>query len=613
MTVEPHARRANPSMSRPTRKSWLSVSLALGLMCLPIGALARPNVVVVVADDWGFTDVGAFGGEIATPTLDALAARGMRFANFHTSGECSPTRAMLMTGVRSHRTGVGAMRESVPREHAGQPGYLTVLNDRVVTLGTLLQRAGYRTFAVGKWHLGKEARNLPNARGFDRSLVQGDSGSDNWDTRQRYLALTDKVNWFEDGRAVTLPRDYYSSQFFVDRAIGYLDETTREDGTEASRKPFFLYLAFQANHIPLQAPPEFIARYRGRYDAGWSAIREARRLRAIEQGLLPAGAQAAATPGLEEWSSLSPRRRAYEARRMEVYAGMAEAMDHHLGRLIAHLRTIGEYENTVFVFLSDNGAEASDPYAQPLGRLWLETQYTRDFDRLGGPGTYTTLGPNWATAAASPLATSKFYAGEGGIRVPLIIAGAPGTIAGAIHTRFAHVTDLAPTLLELTGVAHPAPRFEGRAIEAPSGRSLVSVLRGERDRNRSDDETHGYELAGNAALFRGDLKLVRNQPPVGDGRWRLFNIVADPGETQDLAASRPQEFAAMQAEYARYAEGDGVLPMPAGYEPRRQVLINALHNVIWPAVRLWLLGALLVGAALIILWRRRQRAGRSEA
>lgn len=613
MTFESRPVRSSSIVTPAYRRSRLRVGLAVALLCLSLDALARPNVVIVVADDWGFTDVGAFGGEIATPTLDALAARGMRFANFHTSGECSPTRAMLMTGVRSHRTGVGAMRESVPREHAGQPGYLTVLNDRVVTLGTLLQRAGYRTFAVGKWHLGKDVHNLPNARGFDRSLVQGDSGSDNWDTRQRYLALTDKVNWFEDGRAVILPRDYYSSQFFVDRAIRYLDEKTAADGTDTSRKPFFLYLAFQANHIPLQAPPEFIARYRGRYDAGWSAIGEARRVRAIEQGLLPAGAPAAATPGREDWSSLSPRRRAYEARRMEVYAGMAEAMDHHLGRLIAHLRAIGEYENTVFVFLSDNGAEASDPYLQPLGRLWLDTQYTRDFNRLGGPGAYTTLGPNWAMAAASPLATSKFYAGEGGIRVPLIIAGAPGTIAGGIHTRFTHVTDLAPTLLELTGVAHPAPRFEGRAIEAPSGRSLVAVLRGERDRSRADDETLGYELAGNAALFRGDLKLVRNQPPVGDGRWRLFDIVADPGETRDLAASRPQDFAAMQAAYTRYAEGDGVLEMPAGYEPRRQVLVNALHNVIWPAVRPWLLGLLLGTAALITLRRRRQRTGRSEA
>ncbi|MBU3672089.1 MAG: arylsulfatase [Sinobacteraceae bacterium] len=557
-------------------------------------ATRAPNIVLIVADDWGYTDVGAFGGEIVTPTLDALAATGTRFANFHVSAECSPTRAMLLTGLNSHLTGVGAMRETVPSSHLGKPGYLTVLKPEVVTVSSRLQRAGYRTYAVGKWHVGKAPHNLPPARGFDRSLVQADSGSDNWETSQRYLALTDKVYWFEDGREARMPAEFYSSQFYVDKAIDYLRQDRRKE------QPFFLYLAFQANHIPLQAPREFIERYRGRYDAGWTALREARHRRAIELGLIPAEAALAAWPNLEDWATLDEDRRAYDARRMEVYAGMATAMDHHLGRLIAHLKQTGEYSDTVFVFLSDNGAEASDPYEFALGRLWLMTEYTNDRERLGAKGAYTSIGPNWASAAAAPLATHKFYAGEGGLRVPLIISNVRGESAGAVNRNFVHVTDITPTLLDLAGVA---------AAEPLTGHSLLPVLQGRTERHRPPNEALGYELAGNAALFKGDLKLVRNMPPLGDGRWHLHDIARDPGETVDLRSSRPTEFAAMMQDYARFERDNGVLPMPADYDPRQQVMRNALRNVILPAALPPLLVALLLlgGWFGFRRWRQRMR------
>ncbi|NBU24361.1 MAG: arylsulfatase [Gammaproteobacteria bacterium] len=442
----------------------------------PAPTAQRPNIVLIVADDWGYSDVGAFGGEIATPNLDALAAEGTRFASFHVSGECSPTRAMLLTGVDNHRAGVGAMRETVPWSHYGKPGYLTVLDRGVVTLASLLRDGGYRTYAVGKWHVGREPHNLPGARGFGRSLVQADSGSDNWDPRQRYLALTDKVHWYEDDREARMPREYYSSRFFVDRALDWL----RADA--ARPEPFFLYLAFQANHIPVQAPRDAIARYRGRYDAGWERLRAERRDRAAALGLVPAGAPMA--PQAADWDALSPQDRAHHARRMEVYAAMASTMDAELGRLRAQLRASGEYGRTVFVFLSDNGAEASDPYDILAARLWLATQYTRDIDRLGGPGAYTAIGEGWAGAAASPLATWKFYAGEGGLRVPLIIAGVPGAQDGRVFKGFTHVTDITPTLLDLAGVTPPAT-YGGRPVATPTGKSLLPVLRGATDRVRA--------------------------------------------------------------------------------------------------------------------------------
>lgn len=600
------------TMMRRTVSATL-LSIAMLMLAASQGALAMeperstlPNIVVIVADDLGFSDVGSFGSEIPTPNLDALAAEGTRFSSFHVSGECSPTRAMLMTGVRSHRTGVGAMHESVPPSLEGKPGYLTVLDRNVVTVGSLLQRSGYRTYAVGKWHVGKEPHNLPPARGFDRSLIQGDSGSDNWETDQRYLALTDRVYWFEDGKPANMPKEFYSSRFYADKAIDYLrNDWATTQSTE--RAPFFLYLAFQANHIPLQAPPEFIERQRGRYDAGWSVLREQRHARTMALGLLPKETPLGRWPGLEDWNTLDPKRRSYETRRMEVYAGMAEAMDYEIGRLREAIRSLGADDNTIFVFLSDNGAEPSDPYEYLSGRLWLATQYTRDTARLGAKGAYATIGRNWVSAAVSPLSTHKFYAGEGGLRVPLIIrapaAFAVGQQGGQIASSFTHVTDITPTLLEFAGVSHPG---KPGGLEPMTGRSLVPLLRDTNSKIRGIDETLGYELAGNAAMFGGDLKLVRNLPPVGDGRWQLFDIARDPGETKDLRSTQAEDFQRLLEAYQRFEIDDGVQALPEGYTPQRQVSFNALRRVILPQL-IWPAAITVVLTILWLLLRRRRR------
>jgi arylsulfatase A-like enzyme len=568
----------------------------------------RPNIVVLLADDWGFTDVGAFGGEMATPNIDALARRGVRFSNFHASASCSPTRAMLLTGVDNHRNGVGNMRETIPREHLGRPGYLTVLDRNVVTVASRLQAAGYRTYATGKWHVGQESYNLPSARGFDHSLIQADSGSDNWETGQRYLGLTDQVNWYEDGRPAKLPEDYYSSQFFVDRLLGYLRDAA---GTPQAAQPFFAYVGFQANHLPVQAPAAFRDRYRGRYAAGWEAVRAERTRRAAELGVLPPAVALGHTPTAPAWNSLDAADQAFAARNMEVYAGMAEAMDHHVGRLVDYLRAAGQLDNTVFVFLSDNGPEGSDPYDQAAGWLWLATQYSRNAERLGEKGTYGVIGPGWATAAAGPLAGYKFYGTEGGIRVPLIIAGVPGIVPGSVQPAFTRVMDVAPTLLELAQLPVTVKEWQGRAVESVGGRSLLPLLQGEAERVYGKDEPVGFELSGNAALYKGDYKLVKVLPPMGDGRWHLYDLPRDPGETRDLTAVMPDKFRELQADYAAYARTHGVLPMPAGYEATQQVMMNAWLNVYWPATKRVLPGiiiGLLVGLGGWWFVRRRRRA-----
>ena len=580
--------------------------LMLAACCSGVAAAPqkpRPNIVVLLADDWGFSDVGAFGSEIATPHLDSLARQGMKFSNFHVSASCSPTRSMLLTGVDNHRNGVGNMRETIPLAHMGKPGYLTVLNKNVVTVASLLQDSGYRTYVAGKWHVGKEAHNLPNQRGFDRSLVQGDSGSDNWQTAKRYLDLTDKVDWFDNGQPAVMPADYYSSEFFVSKMIAYIG------AGEQARQPFFAYVPFQANHIPLQAPRELIDKYRGLYKDGWTVLRQKRRDKAVELGLIAPDAPLGRATSADNWDALSETDKLYQARRMEVYAAMAEAMDQQIGRLIAHLKQIGAYDNTVFMFLSDNGAEASDPYAVLTGRLWLDWQYNRDLDRLGSKGAYTVIGPNWAGAAVSPLSTYKFYSGEGGIRVPLIVAGAPGMRGNSIQRHFTHVNDIAPTLLELAQIQPHQGLYRGQPVEAMTGRSLLPVLQGRAERVHPADAPVGYELSGNQALFKGDLKLIKNIPPVGDGQWHLYDIVKDPGETRDLQFQLPEQFRSMQADYAVYAKANGVLDMPGDYEPVQQVMINAAVNVYWPRYKAVLLSlpAVLLIITATVLYRRRQR------
>jgi arylsulfatase/uncharacterized sulfatase len=579
------------------------------LMCIICtSALAkRPNMVVMLADDWGFSDVGAFGGEMHTPHLNQLAQKGMRFSNFHVSASCSPTRSMLLTGVDNHLNGVGNMRETIPQSHVGRAGYLSVLNNRVVTIASLLQDSGYRTYVAGKWHVGKEPHNLPPARGFDRSLVLGDSGADNWETGKLYLDLTDKVYWYDNGQEAKMPKEFYSSEFYINKTLEYLKTDAKSD------KPFFAYVAFQANHIPVQAPPEFIDKYKGKYNKGWDVLRQERRNKAIELGLMPLNTLLAPLPSTHvAWDSLSEADKAYQARRMEVYAAMAEAMDHHIGRLIAHLKETGEYDNTVFVFLSDNGAEATDPYALAVGRWWLDQHYNRDLNRLGSKGAYSVIGPNWARAATSPLSTYKFFAGEGGIRVPLIISGVPNMVKDGsprIHQSLTHVNDIVPTLLDLAKVQHPGTTYKGQAIYPLTGHSLLPVISGTAKRVRGPDEVLGYELSGNKALFKGDYKLLSNLAPVGDGQWHLYNIVKDPGETQDLQHALPELFQTLQADYAKWSKANGVLDMPTGYDPIEQVIVNSLVFVYWPRYQWHLMAfftALMFG--LWWFWRRKKQA-----
>lgn len=550
----------------------------------------RPNVVVILADDVALMDFGAYGGEARTPNIDALAGRGALFTQFRASPLCSPSRAMLLTGMDAHLTGIATIPEVLPDTQRGQPGYGMALEPGVLTLADRLRAQGYRTVMAGKWHMGEAADEMPQAHGFDRSFALAASGADNWDDRS-YMPYYKDAPWFEDGVEASLPEDFYSSRFIVDTAIAYLAETD-------PAKPFFAYLPFQAVHIPVQAPQQFIDRYKGRYDQGWEVLRRARHQKAQALGLIPQGAPLAALPpDFRAWDSLSAKDRALYAARMEVNAAMLEAMDFHIGRLIAHLKAKGKYDNTIFIVSSDNGPEPSrrDDNAA-LSLFHRLTGYDIAPEAMGGPGSWGFIGPEWAAAAATPGAWFKFYATEGGIRVPLIMAG-PGIAAQRV-TSPAMVTDIAPTVLDWLEIDPQASA--GKPI---TGRSLRPVLTGEAASAYRADEVRAVEVSGNSALYLGDYKITRSVPPVGDGQWRLYDLAHDPGETSDLSARAPDVKARLLAAYDDYARRAGVLPMPQGYDSTAQVNRNSIVRLLanYPWLYGVLVGMLLVFAAVIWL------------
>ncbi len=352
------------------------------------GQPARPNIVVILGDDLGFADMGSFGGEIRTPNLDSLAREGVRFASFYTHASCSPTRSILLSGVDTHRNGLGNMDEWTAPNQQGLPGYEGYLNNQVVTLPQLLKGAGYHTYMVGKWHLGKQPDQIPAARGFERDFSLLDGAGSYWDMTN-FTGASPQSTFTEDGRYLTrLPKDYYATKTYTDKLIGYID-ANRGDG-----RPFFAYVSHQAPHDPYHLPTEWRSRHVGEYDQGWDAIRQERLKRQVELGIMPAGTQLAERMWfLPDPVLLAPATRAFMGKKMELYAGMVENLDYHVGRLVDHLKKIGEYDNTVFIVFGDNGAEGTDLFEMIAG-----TPGTRDY--LFAALRWSQTHPNaWATRA----------------------------------------------------------------------------------------------------------------------------------------------------------------------------------------------------------------------
>ncbi|WP_165246266.1 arylsulfatase [Paludisphaera soli] len=555
----------------------------LGLVGVGTAAVAeepgkRPNIVLIMSDDMGFSDLGCYGGELTTPNLDALAAGGVRFTQFYNTARCCPTRASLLTGLYPHQAGVGHMMND-----RGHDGYRGVLNRNSATIAEILKPAGYRTYMTGKWHLSRftgpngDRATWPLGRGFEKyygTIIGAGSYFDPGNLcRQETLITPENDSEYK-------PESYYYTDALSDNAVKYL----REHETESPEKPFFLYVAYTAAHWPMHAPEEDVAKYKGKYDAGYAPVREGRLKRMKAMGLVPEDAEM--TPASDDWDDVEDKAR--EARCQEVYAAMVEKMDAGIGRIVAQLKESGELENTLVLFLQDNGACAEEtgrtqpqPPAgdlKPLGPDDLQPRggppmQTRDGRPVRtGPGvmpgpadTFVAYGRGWANVSNTPFREYKHWTHEGGISTPLIAHWPSGVKAerrGKLEPQPGHLIDVMATCVDLAGATYPA-EIDGRAIKPREGVSLRPAFQGE-PLNRTSPIF--WEHEGNRAVREGDWKLVAkaNRP------WELYHIAEDRSELHDLAAEHPDRAQAMASAWDAYAARANVLPLGAWRGDRAQ-------------------------------------------
>jgi arylsulfatase A-like enzyme len=492
----------------------------------------RPNIVLIVADDLGYADLGAYGNDvIRTPNIDRLAAEGIRFTSFHTAPMCAPSRAMLLTGNNNHVAGMG--RQGPGPALAAIAGYEGYLSDRVAPFPRLLREAGYHTYSTGKWHLGDAREQSPPAAGFERSYQLTHGAANHFNS----------VGFFEggslyreDGEEVEYPAGTYTTELFTDRLIDFIDSQI-DDG-----RPFFAFAAYTSPHWPLQVPDAWLDLYRGRYDDGYDVLRE-RNFEALQsKGILPPGSMLPPrNDAITPWEDLAADQRRIEARKMELYAAMVENLDHHVGRVIDRLKARGVYDNTLIVFMSDNGAGAEDFHDVGPFVEYVRAHYDNSYENMGKPDSWVSYGPQWAEAGSAPFSRYKTYTRQGGIVAHLIIAG-PGVAArGSISRAYVTIMDLAPTFLELAGATYPA---DG-SVRPMEGESMVALLSGDAATVHAADYVTTLFHGGRAFVRRGPWKLVTLDPPFAESAFELFDVEADPGETTNLAAAQPEVFREM--------------------------------------------------------------------
>ena len=556
-------------MDRPTR--MLLFALLLGVLLSVSAHAKQPNIILIMSDDMGYSDIGCYGSEIMTPNLDKLAADGLRFTQFYNTARCCPTRASLLTGLYPHQAGIGHMMND-----RGVDGYRGDLNRHCQTIAEVLRPAGYKSYISGKWHVTRHTapdgpkHNWPLQRGFDRFYGTIHGAGSFFDPNSLTRDNT-QISPYADSEYQ--PETYYYTDAISDHAVRFIADHQKSD----KDKPFFIYVSYTAAHWPMHALPKDIAKYKGWYDKGYQALRDSRYKKMLKEGVI--GTNSKMSPAPEDWSKLSDDDKAWDARNMEVYAAMVDNMDQGIGRIVAELKKQGQFEDTLIMFFQDNGgcaegmgrrgdqARADKPTLPPMDPKQLQfdmiPRQTRDGypvlkgrKVMAGPAdTYLGYGRGWANASNTPFREYKHWVHEGGISTPLIVSWPNGFEArNALRNTPGHLVDLMATCVDVSNAAYPK-KVNGTDIYPMEGKSLAPVFRGK----PIEREALYWEHEGNRAVRVGDWKLVAKGR---NGKWELYNIAEDRSELNNLASSNPDKAKELAAKWQAYAERAHVLPYP---------------------------------------------------
>lgn len=511
----------------------------------------RPNIVLIVADDLGYTDLGCYGGEIKTPNIDLLAKRGLQFTNFHTSPLCAPTRSMILSGNDNHVAGMGSMFPVKGTSREGKPGYEGHLTERIVTVSQLLKDGGYQTFMAGKWHLGFEDAYIPYAKGFDKSFVLLNGGATHFDNNP--IMANEPPMYRLDNQAILFPEGEYSTDLYTKKMIGFMNDADK-------KRPFFALLTYTSPHWPLQVPADQMDKYKGKYDVGYDSLRVTRFNQQKKMGIIPSTATLPPrNPEIKPWTALLAEEKKVESRKMELYAAMVENLDHHVGLLIKYLETSNLIDNTIIVFMSDNGAAAEDFYNRPEGfGPFLRAHYDNSYENMGKASSFVSYGPQWAQAGAAPFKLFKYYTTEGGVVTPLIISGKYVERKPGRHSVFVNVMDIAPGFLELAGIKYPAI-YNNKKVSPMLGESFLPFIKGKAAIVHSEHYVYGLEHDGQCLLIKGKWKITNISNPFDENAFSLYDLSNDLGETSDLSKSNPKKFNEMMNEWRIFKKKTGVI------------------------------------------------------
>ncbi len=540
--------------------------IVLGSCSAPIQVKknSSPNVLLIIVDDLGYSDLGCYGSEINTENIDALANKGIRFTNFYAAPNCSPTRAMLFSGMDHHKAGLGSMAgRMIGPNQKGKPGYEGYLNSSTVAFSELLKDDGYRTYYTGKWHLGKNKIAHPNARGFDEAWWQ-ESGtcSSHFDLSHHQ----NTPNYFEnDAIQKEVPQDFFSTDFYTDQLISYIDKDKGE------MQPFLGILSYSAVHLPIQCPASHIDLYKGKYKDGYEALRAARLQKQKDIGITDRSVTLSKMPhNAKAWQDLSTEEQLFFAKRMEVYAGMVDNVDDNIGKLITYLKKTGQYNNTLVILMSDNGGAGFNGWQSKIGKERY-AKADNSIENLGMIGSVEFIGAGWGSASSTPFRLFKRHISEGGLRIPVIISGGflesnPDSnyhkklSNGVFNHQILTVRDIAPTIQEIVGINYPIKEYKGRAILPQTGISFAQLLTD--DPNLSihpKEEVFGWELFKRKAVQKEGWKILWIEPDFGTGKWELYNLKEDPTELNDLSDANTEKLKEMITAWEQYQEENNVI------------------------------------------------------